>query len=1707
MDFTNSDPNSPITVFTDEDNQYKMTGGDIIKEATKAIPLTAVGAMDTVASSLSLGYLDKNVVSDALLDNALGYSMGLKQSYSANEEGYKLAGDVATMFLGAGIALKATRGKGLITGAAKRLGYVTEAGTIAGEELAGGYLSAETLGASRASGAIMSGAEDLDVLRHMMRTEDIRRGANGVLNLEENRERLAALSNIRRLGVTSTADEMLAMEAANWALLNQSDLVNPTGMTLRDHLLTTAAFTGALSFGSILRTGYVARQGANFAGIEKRGLQVASEHASAVGADGAIGLSASFTDLGIAKLMAQGATDITDASIREAAQATSLRLKTKIKDTANEFATNESAWVGKGRQLKEEQLGVLLENGDASIGHGLLAIRDSEFALTGIEKRAEAAVKSREGFLTRLSRENEGLTPLQEDAASRARTDIADLVDYHVSHMMSDGTYMAHGETLEHIGWRGGRLEVQSKDNVPAFHMYAGQKTKGGTPLEIGADLQAAFGSGKTKSLLEITQLAAGYKEALATDSWKAYAKNATFDVEALGQNYLGVHALTEYVKTLPKGEQLEMLSRVKLPDGVQTLDDLAEYSFRQRVDAALEFMQQTKKDAKAGTEPTHNPYDYSLRFGLNFADRGGRGNAFFDAMAALAEANPKMKALPDTVRNKKDAAEFAAYIGALGRTSNPDVIASMSKMELEKSLYKYDWNTKPMMFVHTQQRYDAALGRSLRDQMVAEQGAREARFIRSNIAVQPDPENPIPNMLDAVYASTRNLAPMKQEISDAATAIINGMQRGNAVTQALTTKAFQLDSMAGGAAARMYAAAARKAGDTAFEDLTRPLISQLRDLAAPAAKADQFSFNSYVSAMKFNFPVKPGFDEGRILIDVENETSKKIWKAITGKDLEGKIAYVPDPVRLAAGEIVPLKLTSKAMEVADNFAEVAHHDLLAANRMRYTNKQELIGDRPHYLPYASEYNKEQSYIVDQHGKLQAIVPGRTFDEVSAHADQRIAEMSKRNPDATYSKVTTADIQEHRRLFDQAVTENVSIADEAAGKGKYAQFFKVADDNTVSGSLLEAFRRRNQDHVTEFLRSEFKEPLALNKLRADSANVKNAFDKAGDRIKDDAFSLFESAILGTSTYKPGSWVQKVDKAVQSATELADRYITPHIERVYTSVKDMLPKNAVNVRDGDWASISDKLKAELGYAPFTDALEYARNVTGYKPSETVHSIMQKANGAAAYTFLYAGDVGYAVTNLLTPYILGPGQMALLKRMAGESVAEYKFRVKGLGHMTDSGTYIPTETHMLTAATQTIFDPEFNRLMKKGTEAGIYKAHSYGDFNRINVPHARDEGFMHKMFSSDSGWLTAMARNGDDLSVKMAMAQGYAMIKNSGIKLSDDMMLAYMKSFAGRINGDYSPINKPEFYRTTAGLPFGLFQTFMTNYAEGLVGMIESGSTRALMTQQIMQGAIFGARSLPGWEQTQSTMFRSWDGKTSLDGHVRTAYGQTGYDILMNGPLWSIPKVFGGDGIGLYTRGDANIRPTLPGLTSVSDLATISFVKNSYKALGSAFEYAVSTGNDRAAWETLVRSIPNRPLRGLLEAGQGYATNNNGRVTYDHAGEPASIFNRMMGARTMTEIEAARLTYDINNTENRQRAQSAALRQKLMGYIRAGNTDKLDDIAKDYVKNGGDMEQFGRWFNETAQKANVTFSDQKLRTAVKKSKSFGEAVAISDAMINR
>jgi hypothetical protein len=289
-------------------------------------------------------------------------------------------------------------------------------------------------------------------------------------------------------------------------------------------------------------------------------------------------------------------------------------------------------------------------------------------------------------------------------------------------------------------------------------------------------------------------------------------------------------------------------------------------------------------------------------------------------------------------------------------------------------------------------------------------------------------------------------------------------------------------------------------------------------------------------------------------------------------------------------------------------------------------------------------------------------------------------------------------------------------------------------------------------------------------------------------------------------------------------------------------------------------------------------------------------------------------------------------------------------------------------------------------------------------------------------------------------------------------------------------------------------------------------IEQGDMRNLAIQGGMQSAMFGLVTLPGFEQITNlaNSISGGDRKSPKDALLQNNESFRGFgadlsDLLAHGTLSNLPKLFGAEGIDLYSRGDTQARsPVFEGLSTMPAVSVISKGYEGATAIMSMVGNAVgdSLGLFQSKYpkltmgqvgEVLSNTIPNRPIAGMVEqllAG-GNDTDSYSQLVSETLSDMETVY-RVMGMRSMRQSKDVDAYYQSKEMQTTKAAHDEVLRESSRALMREGKFDSLPDIFETYVENGNDPSHFKRWYKDNLESATDTRSQRLLQEAMKSEK---------------
>lgn len=911
-----------------------------------------------------------------------------------------------------------------------------------------------------------------------------------------------------------------------------------------------------------------------------------------------------------------------------------------------------------------------------------------------------------------------------------------------------------------------------------------------------------------------------------------------------------------------------------------------------------------------------------------------------------------------------------------------------------------------------------------------------------------------------------------------------------------------------------------------AIDVFRKELLDQHQDAfrTLQSDPASMFSFSQFAQARRYGFELEPEEVPGtqgnmpgtRLQLKMNGDaeagelvshTQKNIaaWKRAFGPDIE-----MPDPnegptflpdvaASLKAGSYFPLYLNDGALAGAKAFRDISTTLLEQNNFFRSLYGRPSINAQEWHIPPQNLSAKYVKYIVqparEGTDSVTTIVSGNTPAELERKLSKQPIKDLLRNG-ATNSDgepyngfvVDQNDVAHYFALHDDAFFNladySDSLAQTGASKGSTATPLleygnQVLDDmlTGVNNQLTSAGRRT--------VAALYRDQINYAQMAHAAGSTASTIGKGETDHSISIFKMYVSRLLGTPVIPNtqnvlNGEVPLLNKFLASAQETAARFLPT----------SSVAKKAINAFGGNINKEADDfaaLREAMGGAlPFSDATEFAANTFKVKAPVTFTGLAGTMNAITSNLILRVLEVGNGVAAIAGNLVALPLVMNSLKRQPYDTDMSYAARTGFMGAQLDKNTALPNMPRMFSKGIGYLFSSEGQDMLSQAAQMG-------------NMPELMAQSFrtIHNPFESATvqninrlvDALSIVSDKGEQWSRAWAYSTGFLLAKHNGVEnLYDAHNVAHM--FADNVIANYRASNKPLAFQGAIGGVMGLFQTYMMNYYGRMFSYIENKDYRALAMNYALQGSIFGAQTVPGYKQFNDMYTQAYDGKHDVVDMLDSKFGASTTDFLLHGTLSSIPRLFGQDGIALYSRGDANLS-RVPALISPENAPIFSMANNTYELLSALFNQFRTGGqlNAQQTLETLGTYSLNRPIGRLFELVAGVSADRRGEVLNNDTRTAMSIAARVMSMRPMMEDRNIETMSRIKNTEAYQEEISARIDNSIRSIFRGNPSPEtinntLSKAISDHIANGGNPYNVSDFIQNAITSAYMTKQDQKL-----------------------
>lgn len=701
-------------------------------------------------------------------------------------------------------------------------------------------------------------------------------------------------------------------------------------------------------------------------------------------------------------------------------------------------------------------------------------------------------------------------------------------------------------------------------------------------------------------------------------------------------------------------------------------------------------------------------------------------------------------------------------------------------------------------------------------------------------------------------------------------------------------------------------------------------------------------------------------------------------------------------------------------------------------------------------------------------------------------------------------------VESFMTLWDKAQMDFVA-PNTTAIQAKKQNFGKTSgslmNPNAFDEALV-SIRDNMVRHGTDILEVLFDDPLKAARARSKIARVESAVGAKEAAQHSSVYDRYVQNLLGRNALgaKDSFFGDAFDWAEKRLNGVLASPQAMKMGDTFQAMKDFIKTSSpTNPVSGDKFN---RLSQELGaYMPYKNAMEMVARETGNRTPTEVAEITSKLSWFEAASRLRWFESMHAVANVGSILANTPAVIKSLQPMAGETVEQAAKRNSSLVMMmaTPDGTQmgLPNVPKLLWTSMKDAWQKVPDEFTQKAIRLG-FMDQEVAEFQRQWGSIDSKEGWRGFMFGNASAegsgaggkiarsggldkWLGILSDKSEAFSRQWGMYAGRRVAESMGIT-NVDHQIAFAHDLTNKIIANYDPRNRPEIFQGALGAPLGLFQSYVLNYYQRMFRYVETGNGRALATQFATQAGVFGVESVPGWGALNWAFFdnQQSEGEDPVDSMYKR-FGNADADLIMHGTLSNIPKIFGVDGVSLYTRGDSQFR--MP----VLNLPVADTIKRLAGGLAQGFQQFKDNGgiSGNHLAEIASNMLTNRPIAGLLEVGaaKGYDTSWDGQVVSQARTGSESLY-RILGVRAMRQQKEVEMFYANKNAQEEQNTHKTSLRLATRSAIRGGRYDDLPGLFSDYVAAGGDPRYYTRWVKNSFESALDTRGERQLEKALNK-----------------
>ncbi|HQN37757.1 MAG TPA: hypothetical protein PLY01_07975 [Caldisericia bacterium] len=780
----------------------------------------------------------------------------------------------------------------------------------------------------------------------------------------------------------------------------------------------------------------------------------------------------------------------------------------------------------------------------------------------------------------------------------------------------------------------------------------------------------------------------------------------------------------------------------------------------------------------------------------------------------------------------------------------------------------------------------------------------------------------------------------------------------------------------------------------------------------------------------------------------IEHNIALKVYNSIPGKVIyeDGKFFY-PDPAD--AKKLIQATYEGTAFEIKTPAVKTLFDNYIALGRDFFeqeNTRRSILGlpkmsDRGAWIPAYNPNNKHIAYAINPTTQETNVLIGKTAENL----EETIS--AYRHANADHHIIRHGSEQEfYNKLKGRSDPMFISSANIHMAHGGASSAARVSSSTEELMDIVSAYDHllnRNIKTSFELMLSDVMTKLddMSSFTQAATKNQPLLGAKMFEKKAKDAAMTIRNTLLANNEMKnaPSLW---------KGTNETFEYLA---EKTLTTIQDIFSPLIGKQRHTWTEKHYDQVIAELQKRNIPNVFqnfppERAKELFHVDQTQRVTPLAPQtlvlANTAAATSLLRVGEIAHAYTNAIAYPILVTSKLSenMPKSFAGvarnaDPLTPARNIIEGfLFTHSDAG-----RKALQDAAERGYITIQFSEADELFQSLRNIQGGAIAKSKEILSSHVVD------LLSKATTWSEEAVR-------KWAYGTGFYVAQKYYPGITESGKRMYARQFMDQVIGNYTSAQRPTMFQGTLGMAMGLFQTYMVTMVQRLYGHLEKREFKALTKMMLAQTGIFGAHSLPGFQQVSNMIGEHFSDQNYdlISGTYRALPGLADYII------YGLPSSLGPS---IYSRGD--IQPRIPNPSQGFDM--IPAVNLTHQALNTMVNVAKAVPNgSQAVLEALSLQSISRPLARVSELLNGYSITSTGQVLQkpEDVWTFTSIASRIMGARPLQDAKLRDMWHLNSMYGAMDRERRSSYTEKLRTHLRAGDIDAniVSNLAEEYMRTG-------------------------------------------------